>query len=93
MIFLRVIKRYLATKVHIIFIFCFQGELNKERKLVVIEVREGLGMCSEYPLETEAALMVSLTSVLCTVVFAGIPLLLTAVSACKRVARKTGVEA
>ena len=80
-------------KVYIIFIFCFQGELNKERKLVVIEVREGLGMCSEYPLETEAALMVSLTSVLCTVVFAGIPLLLTAVSACKRVARKTGVEA
>ena len=61
-------------------------------KLLVIDIKEGLGMCAEYPLETEAVLMVSLTTVLCGTLFAGIPLLLTAVSACKRVARKTGVE-
>ena len=60
---------------------------------MVLEVKEGLGLCSTYPLETEAGLMVAATVIACFTLFAGLPLTLAAIGACKRVASvKKGEE-
>jgi hypothetical protein len=44
-------------------------------------------------METEAALMVTMTFVTCFVLFAGTPLLLAAIGSCHRVFKKMGAKA
>jgi hypothetical protein len=76
------------------FIFVFQKLLASTPHTVVVDIREGPGLCAGYPLEVEAGLMVAVTIIACSTLFAGLPLLLAAIGACQRIARKNrkGVE-
>ncbi len=72
----------------LIFNFVFQKLLASTPHTVVVDIREGLGLCAGYRLEVEAGLMVAITIIACSTLFAGVPLLLTAIGACQRIARK-----
>jgi hypothetical protein len=69
-------------------VLVFQKLLASTLHTVVVDFREGLGLCTGYPLEVEAGLMVAVTIIDCSTLFAGLPLLLAAIGACQRIARK-----
>lgn len=71
--------------VFLIFIFAENSGLSSSYHCYI---REGLGLCAGYPLEVEAGLMVAVTIIACFTLLAELPLLLTAIGACQRIARK-----